>query len=198
MDLQNEWENMNEELTVREASSGITANAVQQESKGLYETLRKNLGYKLMWIRIISVPMLIGAFFTSGGLQYLLVGEFLIYEIGRILMMRKLKHMPPGLDYAEVTKSMLVRQLELVNDILKAERIWGFIFIPLSAPIGLIAYQLFAHQDVSALYAGPHALLYLALVIGFALIGLVMAKKMNDIAFSKHIKKLTENIGQMS
>lgn len=198
MDLQSEWNNMNEELKVTTASPAIDKSMLQKESKGLYETLRKNLGYKLMWIRILSVPMLAGAFFAEGGLRYLLIGAFLVYEIARMLMVHKLKHMPPGLDYSEVTKPMLSRQLQMVKDMLNAEQLWGYLFIPLSTPAGLIAYQLFAGKELSALYTGPHFLLYVVMCIVFAGLGLIMAKKMNAIAFSGHIKRLAENIEQMN
>jgi hypothetical protein len=194
MDLQNEWNNMSNELTDNSTEFALSKDTIRNESKSLYETLLRNLRYKLAWIRVISVPALALTLFTNGALQYLLIGIFLVYELARIGMVRKMKHMPSHIDYTNVTKSMLMQQLQLVKEILNAEKVWGYVFIPLAGPVGFIAYYLFKFKTIDGILSHPHLIYFIPVFIIAAILGIKMAGKMNDYAFAKHINKLNENL----
>src|SRR5476651_2524897 len=132
MDLQQEWENMGIEFIGHSASYTVDYNSIRKESKGLFETLVKNLNYKMTWIRVISIPVLIGAFFAAVPLKYLLLAVFVVYEIGRILSMRSLKKINTQIDYTDITRSLLTKQIAVMKQVLRIEKIWGAIFIPLA------------------------------------------------------------------
>lgn len=197
MDLQKEWNDLSNEVKSKDTSPAVDLTTLKNESKGLYEILHRNLRYKLNWIRIISVPALMAAFFATGPLRFLLLGIFLVYELARMGMVKKMKELPPRIEYSSVTKSILSQQLILIKEILRGEKIWGYIFIPIAGPIGLMAYYFFAKKNIMDLFQNPDSVYLIAGFVVLAFAGIKLAEKMNAIGYSEYITKLTKNMQEL-
>jgi hypothetical protein len=197
MDLQQEWENMGTEFTDHSAPYTVDYTSIRKESKGLFETLVKNLNHKMTWIRVISIPVLIGAFFAEAPLKYLLLAVFAVYEIGRMLSIRSLKKINTQIDYTDITRTVLNQQIAVIKQVLRVEKIWGAIFIPLAAPVGYIASQLMQHKNIFAIWHqwGPVYIIsgWLILIV----LSFLLANWMNKIAFGNYLQKLNKQLAQL-
>jgi hypothetical protein len=197
MDLQQEWENMSAEFIDHSASYTVDYNSIRKESKGLFETMVKNLNHKMTWIRVISIPVLIGAFFAAAPLKYLLLTVFMVYEIGRMLSMRSLKKINTQINYTAITRTLLTQQIAVMKQVLWIEKIWGAIFIPLAAPVGYLASQLMQHKNIFAIWHQWEPVYIITGWLALTATGFLLAGWMNKIAFGKYLKKLNDQITQL-
>lgn len=198
MDLQQEWQNMTVEFTAKDETPAIAAFKFDTRSHSLIGDILFKLKWKMRWIRIINLPMLIAAFFVKSDLQYLLLAVFITYELCRILGMRELKKIKTAIDFNLSTKQVLEDNLKSIKSILRMENVFGYIFLPLSGPIGWIAYKLYVHQNLETVIALPNLVwqLLLCMVIGIPFI--YIAQKMNDSIFKAPIKELENKIKELS
>lgn len=197
MDLQQEWDNMGIEFTDHSAPYTIDYNSIRKESKGLFETLIKNLNHKMTWIRVMSIPVLIGAFFAAAPLKYLLIAVFVVYEIGRMLSIRSIKKINTQIDYAAITRTMLTQQIAIIKQVLRIEKIWGAIFIPLAAPVGYIGSRLMQHKnrwDIWHQWAPGYIIGGWLILIALCFL---LANWMNKIAFGNYLQKLNNQLAQL-
>lgn len=197
MDLEKQWQELSEEFKVNQTDEFITQSEIKKESKGIFETLYKNLNYKLMYIRIFSLISLVLSILTSGTLRYFLIGFFIAYELGRITVSQLIKSLPSSPDYDKVTKELLTTQLTIIKRILKIEQLWGFIFIPLSGISGLIIYQLLLGKTFTTIIYAPNFIYKLLLCLFLSFGAIMLACKLNKIAFSKQLSKITENLSDL-
>lgn len=198
MDLQQEWNNMNGEMMIGTPSFTTDLSGIQKSSKNTYETLLKNLHAKLIWIKVLSLPPLVGAFYTEGLFRYLLLALFVTYAISSELMQRKMKKLPNYMDYTAVSKVVLTEKLKLIKEILRFESMSVYFFGPFMGPLGLMCSYLLKYKtlDEVILHHPNLALSLLAaslLVIPIKLIG----ERMNKYAFGKDIEKLTSNLKEL-
>ncbi|WP_293306430.1 hypothetical protein [Pedobacter sp. UBA5917] len=194
MDLEQEWKNLSVEFNSEVDKTTIANITIDEQSHSLLQDLLFKLKWKLRWIRIIDVPILIMAFFAKGDLKYLLVLSFITYEIFRAMGINDLNKIKTSVDYNTNTKQVLIDNLAAIKRMLRGETIYGYIFIPLAGPTGLLAYRLYVHQTFEKVFNLPHFFLHAAslLLIGIPLI--YVAKKMNDSIFSAPLKNLNEKI----
>lgn len=198
MDLQKEWNNMNDEVIVNsEAELAAAGQFIKAESAQLLTTLEKNLKMKLMWARLIAVAILIGAYFAHGSMRYWLLAAVLVYELGRYLMVKRMKNLNYEPDYSHNTAELISEQLEVIRKTLKVEEIWGYLIIPFAGPFGYILSGLHKGKTFSGMLAEPNSLFILLAFMGLALLGIALGKKMNRIAFGKYIDKLNTHLEQM-
>jgi hypothetical protein len=198
MDLQQEWQNMNAELESKDKQQHNWSVQLDAESHNLMQSLLFKLKWKLRWIRIINVPILIAALLTKGDLQIVLIMLFLSYEIAGVLGRYDFNKIKTGVDYSLTTKQVLVENYKAINRILTGEKIWGYLFLPLSGPIGLLIYKLTVDNNLKNVINSPNFVLLLCslTLIGFPV--MLLAQKMNNSLFSQHIKDLKEKINQLA
>lgn len=198
MDLLQEWNEMNGELADKNQLLSIDITSIQKSSKSVYLNLLKNLNAKMIWIRVLSIPMLLGAFFTTGLLQYLLLGMFISYELGRLFMIQQVKKLPNYIDYSTVTKDMIAFQLKLINRALRIEKIWACLSGPFAGPLGYMALLAFKYQTLDQIIVNqpnlPYVLLGLALLV-FPIT--YLGNMMNKYAFAKDVEKLSANLKEL-
>lgn len=197
MDLQKEWETLSNEFTANQADEFKLNNEIRKESKGIYETLQRNLNYKMIFLRVFSFTALILSLVSDGTLRYFLIGFFIAYEAARIIMTELMKKLPVEIAYDQMSKDVLERMLTVIKKILKLERIWGYIFIPLAGPSGLIIARLFAGKSLTDIINLPGFIYQVLICLLISLVGIILAGKMNAYAFSKHLLKISENLKQL-
>ena len=198
MDLQQEWQNMNAEIEAKDKEHNNWAIQLDAESHSLMQSVLFKLKWKLRWIRIIDIPILIAALFTKGDLQITLIIMFLAYEIAGALGRYDYNKIKTGVDYTSTTKQVLEVNYKTIKKMLNGEKIWGYLFLPLSGPAGLIVYKLTINNNFKNLIDSPH---FILLLCSLALIGfpfMFLAQKMNTNLFSKHVKDLKEKIQQLA
>ena len=198
MDLQQEWQNMNAEIVAKDKEQSNWAIQLDGESHSLMQSLLFKLKWKLRWIRIIDVPILVAALFTKGDLQITLILMFITYEVAGAFGRNDFKKIKTGVDFNSNTKQVLVQNYNAINRILRGERIWGYIFLPLSGPTGLLIYRLTMDNNFNNLMNSSRFILLLCALSLVGLPFLFLAQKMNNNLFSKHIKELEEKINQLS
>lgn len=198
MDLQQEWQNMNAELTLKDTKATIASFNFDAKSHSLIGDILFKLKWKLRWIRIISLPMLIVAFFIKTDLQYLLIAFFLTYELCRILGQRELNKIRTTIDFNATTKQVLADNLSSIKRILKMENVFGYTFLPLSGPIGWMAYQLYAHQNLATVINLPNLIWQLLACMLVSIPFIYIAQKMNNSIFAAPIKELESKILALS
>lgn len=198
MDLQQEWQSMNAELIAHSTKNEVANFKLDAQSHSLIGSLLFKLKWKLRWIRIISLPMLIAAFFIKTDLQYLLIAFFLTYELCRILGQRELDKIKTTIDFNASTKQVLADNLNSIKRILKMENIFGYIFLPLSGPIGWMAYQLYAHQNLATVIELPNLIWQLLVCMLVSIPFIYIAQKMNDSIFATPIKELENKIEELN
>lgn len=194
MDLQQEWQKMSSEIVSKETLPLLSENNKQQKSNHLLDDLKFKLKWKLRWIRIIDIPILLFALLTKGDLQLVLIGFFLSYEICRWLMIGQLNKFKAVVDYSLNTKQVLEETLASLTQILKVENIFGYIFLPITGPIGLMAAKLYHHQTFENVFNLPNVYLQLAISILVSIPILLLAKKANNYLFEARIKELKSKI----
>lgn len=197
MDLQKEWETLSNEFTANQNDKFIINNEIRKESKGIYETMYRNLTYKMMFLRVFSVTALVLSILSTGTLRYFFIAFFIAYEAARILMIHLMKKLPSKIDYNEMTKDVLSILLSVIKRILKLERLWGYIFIPLAGPAGLIMARLFSGRSLSDIINSPDFIYHILICLLIAPVAVILAGKMNKYAFSKHLFKISENLRQL-
>lgn len=198
MNLEQEWQNLNAELNIKAAQLDITKITIDQESHSLLQDLLFKLKWKLRWIRIIDIPLLIMAFIVKGDLKFLLIFAFITYEISRALGMIKFRKIKTGIDYNANTKDVLINNYKAIKEILRGETVYSYIFLPLAGPTGLLAYKLFVHQSFEKVIGLPNILYQ---ILAVALIGIpfiFIARKMNDSIFKKPLNALKRKIAELS
>ncbi|MET4081311.1 hypothetical protein ABIB40_001257 [Pedobacter sp. UYP30] len=198
MDLLQEWNEMNIELVEKNQLFSTDVKSVQKSSKTVYLSLLKNLNAKMTWIRILSIPMLLGAFFTTGLLQYLLLGTFVSYELGRMFMIQQVNKLPNYIDYLMVTKDMIAFQLKIINRILKMEKIWAYIFGPFFGPLGYMASSAFKYKTLDQILVVQPNLAYILLGLALLVFPICyLGNMMNKYAFAKDVERLFANLKEL-
>lgn len=198
INLQQEWQNMNAEFTAKDTTPAIATYKLDNQSHSLIGSLLFKLKWKLRWIRIISAPMLVAAFFIKSDLQFLLIAFFVIYELCRILGLAELKKIKTAIDFDSNTKQVLEDNLKAIRRILRMENIFGYLFLPLSGPIGLIAYKLYVHQKFAIVFSLPNLTLQIVLCALIGIPFIYLAQKMNNSIFKEPIKDLNDKIKELS
>lgn len=196
MDLQKEWNNLGDELSARN-SAPADYTLIRKESKSTYDKLYKTMKYKMVYAGVFSIIALALAFFAPTTIRYFLIGFFLAFQLGRILMMQKMKRLPKKIEYTEVTTTVLKNQLLVIRQVLNIEKVWGYVFITLSALAGLIMYKLSIGKPLEVIMREPgfiyQVLICLVVSGAFNLLG----EKMNNLAFSSNLLKISENLKQL-
>lgn len=198
MDLLQEWNNMNIELAEKDSTPAIASYKFDDQSHSLIGSLSFKLKWKLRWIRIIDLPILIAALFLKGDLQLLLLFVFVTYETCRFFGIKEFKQIKTAVDFDASTRQVLTDNLNVIQRILRMENIFGYIFLPLSAPIGLLAYKLYIHQSIQTVLNLPNLPLQIGLCFLVGIPGIWLAKKMNDSIFAAPIKDLNGKITALS
>ena len=198
MDLQHEWDNLNGELAVDADSFKPDLTSKQKLSKNTYETLLKNLHGKLTWIKVLSLPPLIGAIYTEGLLRYLLLAFFVTYAVSSELMQRKMKKLPNTIDYTAASKVFIAEKLKLIKAILRSESWFTYLFGPFAGPIGLMCQYLFKYKTLDQILLHHPNLIYYLLAASLLVIPMkILGNIMNNYAFGRDIKKLTSVLEEM-
>ncbi|TDO23937.1 hypothetical protein [Pedobacter duraquae] len=195
MDIQEEWDSLNAEFEHNSIADQIM---LKKRSTGVYETTLKHLKYKLYWVFGLCLLPLSLALLNSGSLQVLLLGAFAAFLFAAVAMAMKLKSLPAQLNYSKVTSSLLKERIRLINEILRFERYWGYIFIPIAAPIGIIASRLVKRNDFSLVFNSDNWFYLVPVCVFLAVAGIFLGAKMNRFAFGTYLDKLREYAEQLS
>lgn len=198
MNLDQEWQNLSAELNTKSEKLDVTKISIDKESNTLLQNLLFKLKWKLRWIRIIDIPLLVMAFIVKGDLKYLLIFVFITYETFRAFGMIKFRKIKTGIDYNANTKEVLINNYSAIKEILRGETIYGYIFLPLAGPTGLLAYKLFVNQSFEKVISLPSIFYQLAAVALIGIPFIFMAKKMNDSIFKKPLNDLKNKIRELS
>jgi hypothetical protein len=197
MNLEQEWQNLGVEFNAKADQIETAKLTIDEKAHSLLQELIFKLKWKLRWIRIIDLPLLALAIFVSGDLKILLLLIVVTYEICRALGMRDFNKIKTAVDYNANTKQVLTDNLYAIKRILKGETIFGYIFLPLAGPIGLLAYRLYVHQSLEQVIQLPHFFIQMALL---ALVGIPfiwLTKRMNDSIFAKPLKQLNDKLNDL-
>ena len=198
MNLEQEWQNLSTEFNSKAEKIDITKISIDEKSHTLLQDLLFKLKWKLRWIRIIDLPILVMAFIAKGDLRFLLLFVFITYETFRALGVIKFKKIKTGVDYNSNTKQVLIDNYNAIKEILKGESIYGYIFLPLAGPTGLLAYKLYVYQSFEKVIGLPG---FLPQILILTLVGIpfiFIAKKMNDSIFVKPLNDLKNKITELS
>ena len=198
MELQDEWQNLNAELDTNTNTAVIANFKFDNQSHSLIGDIMFKLKWKLRWIRIISLPMLVAAFFIKNDLQFLLLAIFITYELCRILGQREFNKIKTAIDFNTTTKQVLEDNLSLIKRILRMEKVFGYVFLSLSGPIGWLAYQLFVHQNLETVFTLPNLVWQSLLCMAIGIPFIFIAQKMNNSIFKAPINELIEKINALS
>ncbi|MES2448180.1 MAG: hypothetical protein V4546_13420 [Bacteroidota bacterium] len=194
MDLQQEWHNMNVEFTAKDQTPAIAAFKFDTRSHSLLGDILFKLKWKLRWIRIINIPMLIAALFIKNDLQFLLIAVFITYEMCRFFGQREFQKIKTAIDFNSTTKQVLADNLKSIQRILRMENLFGYAFLPISGPIGWIAYKLYVHQNLETVIGLPNLSWQLFFCMLVSIPFIFIAQKMNDNIFKAPIKELESKI----
>lgn len=197
MDLQNEWNQMNNEVVANSDNLGIAGAKLKTESLSVLSQIRKRLNVKLMWARGISLLFFIGFIFADAQVRYWILAVLLAYGLGIYLSKKQMKTIKYDLDFAEATKTILTEQLRAIQQTLKIERVWGLFVIPFMGPVGFMVSNLAKGKEAVAILSDPKML---AIIIGLALLGvplIYLSEKMNNKAFGAYLAKLESQLEQM-
>lgn len=194
IDLQQEWQNMSAEIVSTQQNDSSSSIQLDAQSHGLLQSLLFKLKWKLRWIRIIDIPLLIIAFLAKGDLQIVLLVLFATYEIFRMLAVNQFNKIKTGVDYNANTKQLLIANLKAIKSILRIENIYGYIFLPLSGPIGLLVYKLYVHKSFENIAIKPSLFWLMTLLFLFGAAMIYLTKRMNDYLFKAHLEDLTTKI----
>ncbi len=194
MDLQQEWHNMNVEFTAKDKTPAIAAFKFDTRSHSLLGDILFKLKWKLRWIRIINIPMLIAALFIKNDLQFLLIAVFITYEMCRFFGQREFQKIKTAIDFNSTTKQVLADNLKSIQRILRMENLFGYAFLPISGPIGWIAYKLYVHQNLETVIGLPNLSWQLFFCMLVSIPFIFIAQKMNDNIFKAPIKELESKI----
>ena len=197
MDLQQEWQYLNAELLNKEAAV-IETYRLDSRSHSLIGDILFKLKWKLRWIRIINIPMLIAALFIKNDLQFLLIAVFITYEMCRFFGLREFQKIKTAIDFNSTTKQVLADNLKSIQRILRMENLFGYAFLPISGPIGWIAYKLYVHQNLETVIGLPNLSWQLLLCMLVSIPFIFIAQKMNDSIFKTPIKELESKILALS
>lgn len=195
MDLQQEWQNINAEINAAHHTDVLPVNL--NSSTGLLQSILFKLNWKLRWIRIIDLPVLLGALFTTGDLRITLIIIFCCFDFFRALSWMQYKKVKTSVDYASSTKKVLEDNVKAIQNFLKIENIWGYLFLPLSAPAGFLVYKLFVSDNFTAVVNQPYFFYKLVFCALLGIPGILMANKANRSLFSAHLKDLKQKIDQL-
>jgi hypothetical protein len=198
INLLQEWQNMNSEFQAKDTTPAIATFKLDSQSHSLVGDIMFKLKWKLRWIRIISLPMLVAAFFIKSDLQYLLIAVFITYELCRILGQREFNKIKTAIDFNTTTKQVLEDNLNSIKRILKMENIFGYIFLPISGAIGWIAYKLYVHQNLETVINLPNLSWQLLICMAVGIPFIFIAQKMNDSIFKAPIKELESKIEELN
>jgi hypothetical protein len=194
MDLTQEWQNMSTEIIANDKSISSTNFTIDMESNNLIQSIILKLKWKLWWIRIIDIPVLILAFFTQGDLRLVLIVMFLIYELFRFFTVIEFKKIKTGIDYNANTKLVLKDNYEAIKRALKIEDIFSYTFLPIAGPIGAICYNLYKTNSFEIVFSNPKIYLISILFILFCIPAILIAKRINNKLFSAHLMALKNKI----
>ena len=198
INLLQEWQNMNSEFQAKDTTPAIATFKLDSQSHSLIGDIMFKLKWKLKWIRIISLPMLVAAFFIKSDLQYLLIAVFITYELCRILGQREFNKIKTAIDFNATTKQVLEANLTSIKRILKMENVFGYIFLPISGAIGWIAYKLYVHQNLETVINLPNLSWQLLICMAVGIPFIFIAQKMNDSIFKAPITELESKIEELN
>lgn len=196
MDLQKEWDNLGDEFGAQNSVS-TDYTVIRKESKSTYDKLYKTLKYKIVYATVFSIIALASAFFAPGTIRYFLFGFFVAFQLGRILMMQKMKHLPKRIEYTEVSTAVLKNQLLVIKQILNIEKVWGYVFVTPSALAGLIMYKLSIGKPLEVIIREPGFIYQVLICLVASGVATLLAQKMNNIAFTADLHKMSENLKQL-
>jgi hypothetical protein len=198
MNIQEEWANLSQQVTIRsDMELAAVKNTIRKESSDLLQSLKKSLQYNRLWGRGIGIAALVAAFFAPGQMKYWLFAIFLVYELAQWIRVKdKQAIMQYETDFSGITREVIIQQLELANRILKVQEIWGYIFIPLAGPAGLILQYQYHGKTFAEIIAMPYMIYILPALLLLGIPGIYLGKKMNAYAFGKYISKLQQNLKQ--
>lgn len=197
MNLEQEWQNLSVEFNSKADQIETAKLNIDEQAHSLLQELIFKLKWKLRWIRILDLPLLALAIFVGGDLKILLLLIVVTYEICRFLSMRDFNKIKTAIDYNANAKQVLADNFNAIRKILRGETIFGYIFLPLAGPIGLLAYRLYVHQTFEQVIQLPHFFIQMALL---ALVGIPfiwLTKRMNDSIFAKPLKQLNDKLNDL-
>ena len=198
MDLQQEWKNMSAEMLMAPQSEMVSKFKLDVPSKDLLQDLIFKLKWKLRWVRIIDLPILLIALFADGDLKILLLSVFLLYEVFRYFGAREFQKIRTGVDYTSSTKEVLENNLKAISKILAIENIWGYVTAPIAGPIGFLCYKLIVHHSFTNVFDLPNIYLDLGLLAPLGILIIVLGNLMNRSIFKKQIENLKLKIEELS
>lgn len=197
MNLQQEWQNMSAEINTKNNDLHEISNLESNRPQELLNDVYFKLKWKLRWLRIIDLPILAAALVFRGDLQLVLIAIFLTYEITRYFMVVQLDKIKGVVDYSLNTKQVLEENLAALTSILKIENIFGYIFIPISVPLGSLIYKLYrfeSFENAFNQFSLSHLIPFILISVGL----IFLAKKMNNLIFKQPILDLKTKIEELA
>jgi hypothetical protein len=201
MDLFKTWAKVNEEkfsnppLTKEEI-----LNAMGQKSHSTIAELQKRLKYKLYWIIgggiVTTLWMLFNlhhadllfilAAFQVQGLIFLIPLGACYYKMGT------------SISASETALHYMKTNATLIDTALRVELIVGLSTVPWSVMGGLLLYNYYAGNSISAALHNPIYMITLVVVLFVAIpVMFYSGKKANNYVYGKYIQQLNDNINYM-
>lgn len=198
MDLQQEWQNMSAEMLTTKQNEEVSKFSLDVQSKDLLQDLLFKLKWKLRWLRIIDLPILLIALFAHRDLKIILLSVFVLYEVSRWLSVKEFAKVKTSVDYESSTKEVLQSNLNAITTLLRIEQIWGYITAPIVGPIGFLCYKLAVHGSFTKVFELPNIYLHLGLLIPLGILVIILGDLMNNSIFKKQIENLKVKINALS
>jgi hypothetical protein len=198
MDLQQEWQQMSAEILKAKQNELVSKFTLDNQSKSLLQDLAFKLKWKLRWIRIIDLPILALALFAERDLKMVLIGVFVLYEVFRLFVVLHFRKIKTSIDYSSSTKQVLEGNLKAITKILAIENLWGYVVAPITAPIGLLCYQLTVHKTFDNVTTQSNFLTQVYILIPIGILIILLGRVMNRSIFKKPVADLKMKIEELS
>ena len=173
--------------------------AIYQDSLGTMETLKTRLKIKLNWI--IFFIILFSGFmiynYKRPDIMMIIGIVWANYAIGYFLIKRYYNRM--GSDLSNMnTLQVMKKNYQNITKALSAETKFGYLTFPIVITCSILTSGLLQGMSFMQVVTSPS---YMISIIGCLVVlvplGMLMANKMNDSAFSEFTTKLKDNIQKM-
>jgi Ca2+/Na+ antiporter len=201
MDLYKEWKKLDQEKFSNQTIQKTTImSAIHQESSSAIYQLKKSLRHKINWVIFFITGIVIWMLFSLQRPELLLIqGVFLAYYVlAFVTLWLQYRKMGAEPDLSENTLTVMKNNAGFIKKAIDLETRIGLFVFPIAIVGGMLISRHYDGVTLAETFSDARLLTFmLVLVIILVPILHFAGKKMNNMAFGKHINRLDENIRRM-
>ena len=199
MDINKEWQKLEQANFNQPIKKEEIMKALQLESTSTIAELKKRLGHKINWVKLFIV-LFIGialCFYDNFGIASIMGLATLTYLVGYFMLSQEHKKLMSPEELGGSVLEGLKANLSAIKSALNKERIFGFLSLPIMLVVGLSFNSLRKGGSLLEVFSNEYSLL---VILGFVALILFLgygAEKMNKMAFGEYIAKLENQIKEI-